>query len=104
MQILLRRASLRTLNQSSVPTLIKRIQKGVGVTATHAQTLLVFVSKHQPALLQPHLGELTKAIADDKNAVLVEAALQALAAVAKWDSTLAPTDKYVQPIILITAS
>ncbi|KAF8067855.1 armadillo-type protein [Lyophyllum atratum] len=97
---LLRRSSFRIINHSSIPTLIKRVQKGHGhssgaahTTATHAQTLLTFVSKHAPAFYKSHIGELTKAIADEKNPALVETGLHALAGVLQWDSKLFPTDK-----------
>lgn len=104
MTTLLRRASYRIINQSSIPPLIKRIQKGHGntttngqshVTAAHAQTLLNYTSRHCPALYQSHIGELTKAIADEKNRTLAEVCLQALAGVAGWDEKLVPTDKSV---------
>ncbi|KAF9457542.1 armadillo-type protein [Collybia nuda] len=100
MTALLRRCSPWILNQSSIPTLIKRVQKGHGnatsqshATAAHAETLLTFVSKHSPALYKPHISELTKAIADEKNTTLVEVSLRALAGVISWDDKLAPTDK-----------
>ena len=100
MIVFLYRASYRILNQSSIPTLLKRVQKGLGSTtshirqaALHAVTLLTFVSKHSPSLYRSHVSELTKAIADEKHETLVEVALQALAGVVKWDPTLAPTDK-----------
>jgi sister-chromatid-cohesion protein PDS5 len=100
MTVLLYRASYRVLNQSSIPTLLKRVQKGLGSTishirqaALHAVTLLTFVSKHSPSLYRSHVSELTKAIADEKYEELVGVALQALAGVVMWDQTLAPTDK-----------
>lgn len=103
LNILLRRSSFRILNQSSIPTLIKRLQKGHGnanspshATAAHAQILLNFISKHSPALYKPHIGELTKAITDEKNVLLVETSLHALAGVLQWDNKLAPSDKLVQ--------
>ncbi|KAI0064905.1 cohesin-associated protein Pds5 [Artomyces pyxidatus] len=100
----LRKASFRLINQSSIPTLVKRLQRGdpagdgygtsqAQLSANNAQAVLTTVSKHCPALYKPHVGELTKAIADEKNPRLVELCLQALAAVAKWDERLAPTDK-----------
>jgi len=96
MSVLLRRASLRIVNQSSIPTLVKRVQKGDGQSSTHnAQTILTYISKHCPALYKPHVGELAKAIADEKNDILVVLSLQALAAVVKWDDKLAPHDKSV---------
>jgi sister-chromatid-cohesion protein PDS5 len=103
MSVFLWRASLCILNQSSIPILVKRIQKGHGsatsqtqLTANHAQILLKFVSKHSPAIYKPHVGELAKAIADEKNTRLVEVCLQALAAVVRWDDKLAPSDKSVK--------
>jgi sister chromatid cohesion protein PDS5 len=100
MAALLRRSSFRIVNQSSVPTLIKHVQKGHGnaasqsnTKAAHAQTLLHFVSKHYAALYKSHIGELTKAIADERNVTLVEVGLNALASVLKWDGKLAPTDR-----------
>ena len=100
MTILLRRASLHIINQSSIPTLVKLVQKGDGglkgrekSPAHHAQTILMYTSKHFPPLYKPHVGELAKAIANEKNPTLVEVSLQALAAVVKWDDKLAPHDK-----------
>lgn len=111
MLTLLRRASLRILNQSSIPTLIKRVQKAHGnVTsqaqgaANHAHTLLTYLSKLSPMLYKPHIGELTKAVADEKNTRLVEVCLQALAAVVRWDEKLAPTDKSVFEVYVSTFS
>ncbi|PFH47385.1 hypothetical protein AMATHDRAFT_152196 [Amanita thiersii Skay4041] len=95
MNILLRRASFRLINQSAIPTLLKRVQKSHGqthVTAGHAQTLLNFISKHSPALYKSHISELTKGLADEKNQAAVEVSLQALAAVAQWDPELSPSD------------
>ncbi|CCM05112.1 uncharacterized protein FIBRA_07319 [Fibroporia radiculosa] len=104
MATFVRRASLRFVNQSSIPTLIKRVQKGdssgdgygssqAEMSAHNAQIWMNFISKHCPAIYQSHVGELAKAIADDKNARLVEVCLQALAAVASWDNKLAPNDR-----------
>ncbi|KAI0634818.1 armadillo-type protein [Trametes polyzona] len=130
MSIFLRRATLHIVNPSSVPTFIKRVQKGfepsavaysqtqtqnlgqtfsmfVGAGASanaepegraqhaaySAQAWLTFISKHCPALYKAHVGEFTKAIADERNARLVEVCLHALAAAAAWDGKLAPSDK-----------
>lgn len=108
MEIFLRRAMLRIVNQSSIPTLIKRVQKGdptgnghgtsqAQLSANNAQTFLTFISKHCPALYKPHLSELTKALADDRNPRVTEVSLQALAAVSRWDKALAPSDKSFIP-------
>lgn len=94
MSILLRQASLRILNTSSIPTLLKRVQK-TSRASDNALKLLTFVSKHLPALYKTHVGELVKGVADEKSTRLVEVSLQALAAVARWDETMAPTDKCV---------
>ena len=56
---------------------------------------MTFVSKHCPALYKAHIGEFSKAIADEKNARLVEVCLHALAAAAMWDAKIAPSDKCV---------
>jgi sister-chromatid-cohesion protein PDS5 len=89
-----RRGSLHLVNTSAIPTLVKRVQRGTA-GASHARALLTFTAKHCPALFQPHVSELAKALADEKNPELVEVSLQALAAVAKWDAALSPTDKWV---------
>ncbi|KAF9818035.1 hypothetical protein IEO21_02996 [Rhodonia placenta] len=104
MSVFLRRASLRMVNQSSIPTLIKRVQKGdpsgdgsgssqAELIAHNAETWMRYISKHCPQLLQSHVPELAKAIADERNARLVEVCLQSLAAVANWDRKLVPSDK-----------
>ncbi|KAG9311776.1 armadillo-type protein [Chiua virens] len=90
--ILLRRATLRIVNQSSVSTLIKRVQKSAP-TSRHAQQLLTFISKHCPTLYKPHVSELTKAIADERNVTLVEVGMHALAAVVRTDESQAALDK-----------
>ncbi|KAH7910374.1 armadillo-type protein [Hygrophoropsis aurantiaca] len=103
MTTFLRRATLRIINQSSIPTLIKRLQKSTTSTTEtqkNAQLLLTYMSKHCPALYKPHVGELTKAIADDKNARLVEVGLQALAAVVRWDESLYVNDKRTRERIM----
>lgn len=103
MAVFLRHASLRMVNTSSIPTLLKRLAKGAAhgsgstsnaaVVANHAKTLLTFVSKHCPALYKAHVAELVKCVADEKNAILVEVALQALAALGRMDAKLVPADK-----------
>lgn len=99
MTTFLRRASLRIVNQSSIPTFIRRVQKASegssqADTSHSAEFWLTYVSKHLPALYKLHIGELTKAIADERNEKLVEVSLQALAAAVNWDPKLHPTDKY----------
>ena len=53
------------------------------------------MSKHLPVIFRSHVSELTKCIAEDANARLVEACLQALAAVSRAMPDVAPTDKSV---------
>ncbi|KAG9103997.1 hypothetical protein FRC06_006261 [Ceratobasidium sp. 370] len=110
----LRRASLHIVNQSSVPTLVKRLKLAdapnsesqavagdmEGVQQTHAeiiadraQSLLECISKYHPAIYKPHVGELVKALADEKHPKLMQYCAQALAAVVRLDGTLAPTEK-----------
>ncbi|KAF7430453.1 hypothetical protein PC9H_006160 [Pleurotus ostreatus] len=100
MNTLLYRASLRIFNQSSIPTFIKAIHKDNGkasmqtqTAAKHSQTLMAFISKHFPVLYKSHVTELSKAIANEKNEILVETCLQALAAIARCDDKLVPSDK-----------
>ena len=104
MTILLHRSCYRIINQSSIPTLLKYVQKGQGSTnantqafAENALTLLTAISKHSPALYQSHMSELTKALADEKKSTLVEVGIQALANVIRWDPKLAMIDRFVPP-------
>ncbi|QRV81905.1 sister chromatid cohesion protein [Ceratobasidium sp. AG-Ba] len=110
----LRRASLHIVNQSSVPTLVKKLRLAdtpnsesqavagevEGVQQTHAeiiadraQDLLECISKYHPAVYKPHVGELIKALADEKHPKLMQYCAQALAAVVRLDGSLAPTEK-----------
>ncbi|KAJ7432911.1 armadillo-type protein [Mycena galericulata] len=91
MNFFLRQASLRILNQSSIPTLIKRLQKSSH--SDNSLKLLKYIAKHLPALYKSHIGELVKGVADEKHPLLVEMSLQALAAVVRWDEKVVPTDK-----------
>ncbi|KAI0251942.1 armadillo-type protein [Lactifluus subvellereus] len=103
MTVFLRRASLRLVNQSSIPSLLRHLQRGdptgdghapsqAQLFANNAQVILTSVSKYCPIIYKAHVGELNKAIADE-NPRLVEVCLQALAALAKWDDELVPGDK-----------
>lgn len=96
MMDLLRRHSLHIINTSSVPTLVKRIQrqeKNDPTGANAARAILVALSKQCPAVFKMHVAEFSRALAEEANVPLVEVSLQALAAVARWDSSCAPTDK-----------
>jgi sister-chromatid-cohesion protein PDS5 len=52
----------------------------------------MYISTHCPALYNPHTSELTGS-RDEKNSQLVEAGMQALAAVSQSDEALAFNDK-----------
>ncbi|KAL4078145.1 armadillo-type protein [Scleroderma yunnanense] len=96
MSTFLRRCTLRIINQSSISLLFKRLQKPsapASLTTKHVHQLLTYISKHCPVLYKAHISELTKAIADEKNPILVEVGMQALAAVVRTDESLAAFDK-----------
>ncbi|KAJ7096724.1 armadillo-type protein [Mycena belliarum] len=93
LKIVLRQSSLRIVNQSSIPTLLKRLQKSNQLASDNAAKLLRFISKHLPALYKSHVGELVKGVADEKHPLVVEVSLQALAALARWDEKVVAIDK-----------
>ena len=108
MLTLLRQASLWIVNTSSIPTLVKMVQKadiepkkkgkgkqlsGALLAGENARHLLVMISKCIPEMFRPHLSEFVKAIADEKSPRLVECSLQALSALVKNEPSLAPGDK-----------
>ena len=93
---LLRRNSLHIINTSSVPTLVKHIQRrgNHDLHATDsARTILVAVAKQCPAIFKSHVAEFSRALSEEGNVPLVEVSLQALATVARWDEGSAPNDK-----------
>ncbi|KAJ7599219.1 armadillo-type protein [Mycena floridula] len=99
MTAFLRMGSLQIVNQSSIPPLLHRIQKihGTGITSTNvmghnAERILKYISKRCPALYKTHVAEIVKALVEEKNETTIKVCLQALAALAKWDPTSAPTD------------
>ncbi|KAH0834786.1 hypothetical protein J3R83DRAFT_10387 [Lanmaoa asiatica] len=79
MTIFLRRATLRIVNQSSISTLIKRVQKSAP-SSKHAQQLLTFCIETLQLLMRTTW-------------FLVEIGMHALAAVAKADKSEAGLDK-----------
>lgn len=104
MSTLVRRSSYSIINQSAIPTLLKRLEKGTQdgagskarYAAASAKMILVVVSKHSPALFKSHIGELSKAIADESKEKLVEISLMALSNLMRLDDKLnAAVDKYV---------
>ncbi|KAG7446844.1 cohesin-associated protein Pds5 [Guyanagaster necrorhizus] len=99
MSILLRRTTYHVVNQSSIPTLLKRLENDRGreanVTAGHIHTLMRYISKHMPAIYKSHVSALVKAISDeDAPPLLVSSALQALSSVIQWDEDLALKDSH----------
>ena len=98
MNDLFRRASFHIINHSSIPGLLKHIQRfsendleGVA----KAEFALEQICKHCPTLLKNHVTEFIKGLSDDRNVRLVGISLQALASTARADPTSVPTDKYV---------
>ncbi|KAJ7057849.1 hypothetical protein C8F01DRAFT_1151285 [Mycena amicta] len=96
MNLVVRKASLTTLNQSSIPTLIKRLQKSNHATEETPSSC----SRSWPSTSRrlfkshgPHVGELIKGIADEKHPRLVEIALQALASLVRRDDKAVAVDK-----------
>ena len=93
------------LNQSSIPPLIKRLQRPDSETVTFAATrLLSLIAKECAPMLQSHVPELVIVMGDKKNEKLAEVALQGLAAVCKADPDCAPADRYVIPISQVSIS
>ncbi|KAH8918667.1 ARM repeat-containing protein [Atractiella rhizophila] len=95
--IFIRRCSLFILNRSSIPTLIKRLQKQSGneQTAASARELLNYAAKNCPALFKSHISELAKAMADEDNKMVMETCLHALSELAKEDSQALTNDKRI---------
>ncbi|KAG7091856.1 hypothetical protein E1B28_008258 [Marasmius oreades] len=103
MSIFLRRASLRIVNRSSIPTLLKAVQhgksssKGRTVTkslqaAKNAQLLLTWTSKYCAALYKSHVDELMTVIQENSNGTSVTVALQGLAEVTRRDQSVRPSE------------
>ncbi|KAF8999911.1 ARM repeat-containing protein [Hymenopellis radicata] len=101
MKVFLRRATYHIINQSSIPTLLKRLEEGqesgastwASACAQRAAVLLKYVSKHLPALFKAHQGLLTAAIASEEQTLLTATCLRALSCLIRYDSELASTDK-----------
>jgi hypothetical protein len=103
---IIRSSTLWIVNQSSIPTMIKRLQllKGNTVEAqTFADKLSIIfatISKCCPPILKPHVHEFYKALNDTQNPRLVEVALQAMASVARADKSVKPSDRCVSLLTL----
>ncbi|BEI99615.1 hypothetical protein CcaverHIS631_0406580 [Cutaneotrichosporon cavernicola] len=87
------------INQSSIPCLIRRLQKPEGPNAERVGALsarfLTFVAKECAPMYKDHIDELKIIINDRRNNTLVEVAVQALAVVTKWNPESGPSDKRV---------
>jgi sister-chromatid-cohesion protein PDS5 len=92
-------AAWMIVNQSSIPGFIKRIQRPEGSdperTAQMAAHYLALIAKHCAPMFKSHVPVLVIIVNDKKNDTLVEIGFQALAAVCKWDTECAPTQKGV---------
>ncbi|TXT14456.1 uncharacterized protein COLE_00649 [Cutaneotrichosporon oleaginosum] len=92
-------AAWTLVNQTSVPCLLKRLQKPEGPNSERVGQLsarfLALIAKDCAPMYKTHIDQLQIVINDRKNAKLVEIAIQALAAVTKWDPEAGPSDKKV---------
>ncbi len=98
MSDLFRRTSLHIINHSSIPGLLKHVQRFSQNDlegAANAEFVLEQICKHCPALLRTHVSEFIKALSDDRNVRLVGMSLQALASAARADPSSVPNDRYV---------
>jgi len=106
MSIVLRRCSYPFVNKTSIPTLLKRLQKTSASTSSsssseaasdasnNAKFILVTISKKAPAMYKSHVSELGKVILDEKSGTKVaEVPLQALAHLERSDSSSQTGDK-----------
>lgn len=101
MKIFFRRATYQILNQSSIPTLLKRIEAGqrprasewASACGNQAIRLLNYASKHLPVIFKAHRNMLLKAIAAEEPTVLTETCLRALSCLVRADKESASSDK-----------
>ncbi|OXM77000.1 sister chromatid cohesion protein PDS5 [Cryptococcus neoformans Bt63] len=81
------------LNHSSIPSLIRRLQRADSERiASAAAQFLGLMAKEGPPMYKSHVQELVAAVADKKNGRLVEIGFQGLAAVCKVYPEIAPSD------------
>lgn len=103
MKIFLRRATYHIVNQSSIPTLLERIERGQdsedgsedALKAKHARTLMRYAAKHLPILFKQHQALLNQTIAEEDKTLVTAAALQALASLTRADPASGTSDKCV---------
>lgn len=97
MSVVADHAAWMLINQSSIPGLIKRLQKPEGPNAGRVAAIsaryLDFIAKECAPMYKSHVDELVIIINDKRNDKLVEVGLQALAAVSKSNPGSGPTDK-----------
>jgi sister-chromatid-cohesion protein PDS5 len=103
---LIRRHSLYVVNQSSIPVLVKRIQRPDNEPrdAINARRVLVAIAKQCPAVVKIHVAEFSRALAEEANTALIEISLQALASLSAWDESCAPNDKcalFLRPVFIV---
>ncbi|KAL7414966.1 armadillo-type protein [Mrakia frigida] len=108
MSTVLRRCSYPLINKTSIPTLLKRLQKtsssvsssssseAASDASNNARLILVTISKKCPAMFKSHVSELGKVILDEKSGTKVaEVPLQALAHLERLDSSSQTGEKKV---------
>lgn len=97
MSVVVDHAAWTLINQSSIPGLIKRLQKPEGPYAERVVAVctryLAFIAKECAPMYKSHVDELVIIINDKRNDKLVEVGVQALAAVSKSNPGSGPTDK-----------
>ena len=108
MSIFLRRCSYPIINKTSIPTLLKRLQKIPSTSsassssdatkdgAINSRLILAVISKKAAAMYKSHVAELGKVILDDKvGRDVADVPLQALAHLERLDPASQTTDKKV---------
>ncbi|WVF69779.1 hypothetical protein IAT40_004558 [Kwoniella sp. CBS 6097] len=90
---LLTMSAWNVVNQSSIPPLLKRLQRPDSeATANAAAKLLAIIAKDGAPMFKTHTNQLAIVVMDKKNDKLVEVAFQALAAVCKVYPEVAPNE------------
>ncbi|OCF45868.1 hypothetical protein I317_00356 [Kwoniella heveanensis CBS 569] len=90
---LLNTSAWNVVNQSSIPPLLKRLQRPDSeATANAAVKLLAIIAKDGAPMFKTHTSQLAIVIMDKKNEKLVEVGYQALAAVCKVHPDVAPNE------------